>query len=145
MTACVSGHLGSHLSIRFPFDTTRGELSYVIRALKPTQLPVAVRAIHDKDEAEGRGTVPVPDALDRKYPTRAAEWSWQWVFPQNRRWINRETGLQGRHHIDESLLQKAVLCLSYTESTHKDQTEMDIKIVENAHENRGGSLSMKTL
>ncbi len=67
-----------------------------------------VRAIHDHDISEGWGNVPVPNALDRKYPNIAADFRWQWIFPQGRRWTNRETGQQGRHHIDESLVQKAV-------------------------------------
>jgi site-specific recombinase XerD len=32
---------------------------------------------------------------------------WQWVFPQEKRWRNDATGEQGRHHQDESILQKA--------------------------------------
>jgi site-specific recombinase XerD len=42
------------------------------------------------------------------YPNAAMEWGWQWVFPQKRRWRNRTTGRQGRHHVDESILQRAV-------------------------------------
>jgi site-specific recombinase XerD len=30
------------------------------------------------------------------------------VFPQERRWHNTETRQEGRHHIDESLVQRAV-------------------------------------
>ncbi len=30
------------------------------------------------------------------------------MFPQEHRWVNPRTGEQGRHHMDESLLQKAV-------------------------------------
>lgn len=33
---------------------------------------------------------------------------WQWLFPQANRWKNKETGEEGRWHLDESLLQKAV-------------------------------------
>lgn len=33
---------------------------------------------------------------------------WQCVLPQERRWINPRTGEQGRHHVHESLVQKAV-------------------------------------
>jgi site-specific recombinase XerD len=33
---------------------------------------------------------------------------WQWVFPQENRWKNDKTGEQGRHHTDESLVQRAV-------------------------------------
>jgi hypothetical protein len=50
----------------------------------------------------------MPTALDRKYPNAPADWRWQWVFPQERRWKNTQTGRQGRHHIDEGLVQRAV-------------------------------------
>jgi len=32
----------------------------------------------------------------------------QWVFPQQSRWRERESGNQGRHHLDPSVVQKAV-------------------------------------
>ena len=67
-----------------------------------------VKRIHDKDLADGWGRVLLPGALDRKYPNAPAEWRWQWVFPQENRWTNTKTGEEGRHHIDESLIQKAV-------------------------------------
>jgi integron integrase len=67
-----------------------------------------VKAIHEKDLAEGWGRVEMPNALDRKYPNAPKEWRWQWVFPQENRWKNGKTGEQGRHHVDESLVQKAV-------------------------------------
>lgn len=67
-----------------------------------------VRTIHHGDLAEGWGRVALPDALDRKYPQAGRDWGWQWVFPQERRWVNRQTGEQGRHHQDESILQRAV-------------------------------------
>jgi site-specific recombinase XerC len=51
--------------------------------------------------------VQVPDALDRKYPNAPMDWRWQWVFPQENRWKNEKAGEQGRHHVDESILQKA--------------------------------------
>jgi integron integrase len=66
-----------------------------------------VKAIHEKDLADGWGRVPLPDALDRKYPNASREWRWQWVFPQENRWKNERTGEQGRHHVDESILQRA--------------------------------------
>jgi len=67
-----------------------------------------VKRIHDRDLADGWGRVLLPGALDRKYPNAPAEWRWQWVFPQENRWTNTKTGEEGRHHIDESLIQKAV-------------------------------------
>jgi len=67
-----------------------------------------VKAIHAMDLADGWGRVQLPEALDRKYPNAPTEWRWQWVFPQENRWKNSKTREEGRHHIDESLLQKAV-------------------------------------
>lgn len=67
-----------------------------------------VKSIHEKDLAEGWGRVLLPGALDRKYPNAPAEWRWQWVFPQEHRWKNTKTGEEGRHHMDESVIQKAV-------------------------------------
>lgn len=67
-----------------------------------------VRAIHQADLAAGWGRVVLPGAISRKYPNAAADFAWQWVFPQDRRWIDPSTGAQGRHHLDESILQRAV-------------------------------------
>ncbi len=69
---------------------------------------IAVKAIHNKDLAEGWGRVPVPEALGKKYPKAASEWAWQWIFPQERRWKDPRTGNEGRYHMDPSILQSAV-------------------------------------
>lgn len=67
-----------------------------------------VKAIHQRDLADGWGRVQMPDALDRKYPNAPGDWRWQWVFPQEHRWKNTRTGDQGRHHVHETILQRAV-------------------------------------
>ena len=67
-----------------------------------------VKEVHERDVAVGWGRVRLPDALDRKYPSAPRDWRWQWVFPQEKRWKNRETGEEGRHHVDESIVQRAV-------------------------------------
>jgi len=67
-----------------------------------------IKEVHDRDLAAGWGRVLMPDALDRKYPNAPKEWRWQWVFPQDNRWRNHETGEEGRHHVHESIIQKAV-------------------------------------
>jgi len=69
---------------------------------------LSVRTLHQADLEAGWGRVVLPGSLEGKYPNASAEWGWQWVFPQERRWTNRETGTQGRHHIDDSLVQRAV-------------------------------------
>lgn len=68
----------------------------------------SVKAIHEKDKAAGWGRVQLPDALLRKFPHDASDWRWQWVFPQHQLWKDPRTGIRGRHHIDPSLVQKAV-------------------------------------
>jgi integron integrase len=67
-----------------------------------------VRATHEQDLSEGYGRVQMPNALDRKYPNAPSDWRWQWVFPQENRWKNAKTGEQGRHHVHETILQRAV-------------------------------------
>lgn len=67
-----------------------------------------VKAIHEKDLTEGWGRVLLPDALDRKYPNVPKDWRWQWVFPQEHRWRNAQTGEEGRHHVPETILQQTV-------------------------------------
>ena len=67
-----------------------------------------VRRVHQADLEAGWGAVELPHALERKYRNAAREWSWQWLFPQGRRWRNPRQKLEGRHHIDPSLVQRAV-------------------------------------
>ncbi len=62
----------------------------------------------EQDVADGYGRVELPHALARKYPNANREWSWQFVFPQENRWVNARTDEQGRHHVHESLVQKAI-------------------------------------
>ncbi|WP_231598140.1 integron integrase [Synechococcus sp. CBW1002] len=68
----------------------------------------AVRQIHCADLEAGWGRVLLPMALGRKYPNAALECWWQWVFPQAHRWRDAKTRVEGRHHIDPSVIQKAV-------------------------------------
>ena len=67
-----------------------------------------VKAIHLKDIADGWGRVALPGALDRKYRNSSIEWRWQWVFPQKNRWKNVKTNEQGRHHVHETIMQRAM-------------------------------------
>lgn len=67
-----------------------------------------VRKLHGKDLSEGWGAVSLPNALAAKYPSGCKEFKWQWLFPQKNRWVNAATGEQGRYHMDESLMQRAV-------------------------------------
>jgi site-specific recombinase XerD len=67
-----------------------------------------VKKIHDRDLSAGFGSVVLPDALARKYPNAGKEWAWQWVFPATSRYTIEGTGIQRRHHLHETAIQKAV-------------------------------------
>ena len=67
-----------------------------------------VKRQHDADLRHGAGWVELPWALARKYPNAGREWAWQWVFPATRVYVDRETGQRRRHHLHESVLQRAV-------------------------------------
>ena len=64
-------------------------------------------AQHQDDLAVGAGWVELPTLL-RKYPNAGREWAWQWVFPATRIYRDRLTGQRRRHHLHESVLQRAV-------------------------------------
>ena len=65
-----------------------------------------VRALHRRDLDEGCGAVWMPDALRRKLPKAEKEWGWQWIFPATGRWRDPETGVERRHHLHETAVQK---------------------------------------
>ena len=67
----------------------------------------SVERQHREDLSIGLGCVELPDALARKYPNAAKEWGWQWVFPATSHYTDRETGQKRRHHLHESVLQRA--------------------------------------
>jgi integron integrase len=67
-----------------------------------------VRQLHQHDVAQGFGRVYVPDALRRKYPHANSEWGWQWVFPASQISLDPRSGEPRRHHLHESVLQRAV-------------------------------------
>jgi hypothetical protein len=66
------------------------------------------RTQHVRDLARGVGCVDLPSALARKYPNAAREWRWQWVFPATRIYVGPAMGERRRHHLHESVLQRAV-------------------------------------
>jgi integron integrase len=84
-----------------------------------TMLPTAIkeslsrhieanRSQHQEDIKKGLGRVALPNALERKYPNAGRDWAWQWVFPAPQHYTDRITGERRRHHLHESVLQRAV-------------------------------------
>ncbi len=67
-----------------------------------------VRVLHEKDLREGFGEVALPGALARKYRHAAREWGWQYVFPARQRSVDPRSGVMRRHHVDPSVINKAI-------------------------------------
>jgi len=67
-----------------------------------------VKALHDADLASGSGEVFVPDAILRKYPAAGKGWGWQYVFPAREKSRDPRTGTVRRHHLHESVVQRAM-------------------------------------
>jgi integron integrase len=77
--------------------------------IQPLQLHLKyVKIIHEKDLADGLGSVYLPYALDRKYPNAHKDWIWQYLFPAPELSRDQRTGIIRRHHLHESTVQKAV-------------------------------------
>lgn len=66
------------------------------------------RAQWHRDVRRGGGWVELPDAFARKSPGSAREWTWQWVFPATRTYLHERTGQRRRHHLHESVIQRAI-------------------------------------
>ncbi|MCE2838575.1 MAG: integron integrase [Cyanobium sp. 49614_E6] len=80
---------------------------------------------HQNDLSAGWGAVELPHALERKYRNAAKEWGWQWLFPQGRRWRDPRQNIEGRHHLDPSLVQRAVRF-----ATHLLEQGADIRTIQ---------------
>ncbi len=80
------------------------------RLVEPLRTHLArVREVHERDLAEGFGEVYLPFALARKYPKAGRSWPWQYVFPAGGRSAEPLRGAVRRHHLDEKVVQRAVV------------------------------------
>jgi len=67
-----------------------------------------VKKIHEDDLKNGFGTVYLPYAIERKYINAKYEWAWQYVFPATKISTDPRSGIQRRHHLYDTVIQKAV-------------------------------------
>ena len=83
--------------------------TFPVSLISPLERHLArVRLLHDQDLAAGYGVVYLPYALARKYPKSGREWGWQYVFPARNRSTDPRSGMVRRHHVDPSLINKAI-------------------------------------
>ncbi|PLA75619.1 integron integrase [Hydrogenovibrio sp. SC-1] len=67
-----------------------------------------VKTLHDQDLEQGFGSVYLPYALAKKYPNASRELAWQYVFPSRNLAEDPRSGVTRRHHVDQSLVNKAI-------------------------------------
>jgi len=67
-----------------------------------------VKMMHQSDLEKGYGSVYLPYALARKYPHADKEFNWQYVFPSRKLSLDPRSGMPRRHHIDPSVVNKAI-------------------------------------
>lgn len=104
-----------------------------------------VQRLHQQDLERGYGSVYLPYALAKKYPTADREWIWQYIFPSYTLSQDPRSGKTRRHHLHESTIQKAlkkavqhsgvpkrVSCHTFRHSfaTHLLQNSYDIRTVQ---------------
>jgi integron integrase len=71
------------------------------------------------DRAAGIAGVWLPYALERKYPSAGRELGWFWVFPSQSLSVDPRAGVVRRHHISDSVVQKAVKAAARSVGIHK--------------------------
>lgn len=66
-----------------------------------------VAQLHTEDRGRGAGLVPLPGALESKYPKAAESLAWQFVFPSSvcRPW--GKSGRLARWHVSPTTIQRA--------------------------------------
>lgn len=82
-----------------------------VKLVKPLRAHLEkVKSMHEDDLLNGFGSVYLPNALAKKYPSAAHDWAWQYVFPSKRLSVDprSEDAITRRHHIQDQAIQRAV-------------------------------------
>jgi integron integrase len=75
--------------------------------------------VHEIDRKADLAGVWLPDAIGHKWPNAAREFGWFWVFPSRTLSTDPAAAVVRRHHVHESLIQKAVKSAAVKARIHK--------------------------
>lgn len=79
------------------------------RLIERLQLQIEyVKKLHEFDLACGFGRVYMPNALAKKNPSAEVSLGWQFLFPSDARAIDPRSGIERRHHVHASTIQRAI-------------------------------------
>ena len=79
--------------------------------------------------ADTRGAISVTGldaALERKYPGAAREWPWRYLFPASRS-CRDAAGVRRRHHLHETVLQRAIKAAAHAANLDKRITSHSLR------------------
>jgi integron integrase len=68
----------------------------------------AVHELRRRDIAAGRGYVVLPESFWHPEPAVRRDWKWHWVFPAARGYRERHAKQWVRHHVHQTVVQRAV-------------------------------------
>ncbi len=81
-----------------------------------------VEELHQKDLADGYGTVYMPYALERKYPSAKSQTKWQFLFPMKNVAKDPRSDVIRRHHIHPATLGRNIKQAAVKAGIHKRVT-----------------------
>jgi integron integrase len=81
-----------------------------------------VEELHQKDLADGFGSVYLPHALERKFPNAHKETKWQFLFPMKSVSTDPRTGIRRRHHILDKTFGRNIKQAALKANIHKRVT-----------------------
>jgi integron integrase len=69
---------------------------------------VRLRKLWQDDVGANAPGVWLPEGLAKKYPKAGVSWEWQWLFPSREMGLDPASGIRRRHHVSDSLFQRAL-------------------------------------